>query len=40
MYEMDGAVVVEDAKGFQTDVFKLKWKIGQALFPLYRWVIS
>lgn len=40
MYEMDGAVIVEDAKGFQTDVFKLKWKIGQALFPLYKWVIS
>lgn len=40
MYEMDGVTVVEDAKGFQTDVFKIKWKIGQALFPLYKWVIS
>lgn len=40
MYEMDGATIVEDAKGYQTDVFKLKWKIGQALFPLYKWVIS
>lgn len=40
MYEMDGVVVVEDAKGYQTEVFKLKWKIGQALFPIYKWVIS
>lgn len=40
MYQMDGATIVEDAKGYQTDTFKLKWKIGQALFPLYKWVIS
>lgn len=40
MYEMGGVVVVEDAKGYQTDVFKLKWKMGQALYPLFKWVIS
>lgn len=40
MYEMDGQTVVEDAKGYQTDVFKLKWKIAQALHPLWRFVIS
>ncbi len=26
-------VVVEDAKGFQTPEFKLKWKLAQALNP-------
>lgn len=27
--------VVSDAKGVQTDVFKIKWKLAQALYPEY-----
>ena len=27
--------VVSDAKGILTDVFKLKWKLAQALYPEY-----
>lgn len=40
MYEMDDQTIVEDSKGVQTDTFKIKWKMGQALFPLFKWVIS
>lgn len=27
----DGKVVIDDAKGYQTDVFRLKWKLLQAI---------
>ena len=32
--------VYEDAKGFQTPEFKLKWKICQAILPGYLWRLS
>lgn len=31
VYERDGAVVVEDSKGYRTDVFKIKAKLMQAV---------
>lgn len=34
------ALVVEDAKGFQTRDFKLKWKLCQALYPEITWRLS
>ena len=32
--------VIEDAKGFQTPEFKLKWKLCQALYPHIDWRLS
>jgi hypothetical protein len=34
-YVEEGVFVVEDAKGFETPEFKLKWKLAKALFPDY-----
>lgn len=39
-YSLGGQLVVEDAKGYQTDIFKLKWKIVQILHPDWRFVLS
>lgn len=33
MYLQDGKIIVEDVKGIQTDVFKLKHKIFEKLYP-------
>lgn len=33
MYEEKGKTIVEDVKGIQTDVFKLKHKIFEKLYP-------
>lgn len=38
-YTEGNRVVVEDAKGVQTPVFKLKWKLVRILFPEYEWRI-
>ena len=35
-----GRLVVEDAKGFQTPEFKLKWKLAKALYPEIDWRLS
>jgi len=35
-----GKEVCEDAKGFQTREFKLKWKLAQALYPEIDWRLS
>lgn len=40
VYQQDGQTVVEDAKGFQTDVFKIKWKWAQVLHPEWRFLVS
>jgi hypothetical protein len=32
--------VIEDFKGMETPEFKLKWKLAQALYPDYEFVIS
>ena len=32
-YEENGKIIVEDVKGIQTDVFKLKHKIFEKLYP-------
>lgn len=32
--------VIEDAKGFQTREFKLKWKLAKALHPEIEWRLS
>ncbi len=32
--------VVEDAKGFQTPEFKLKWRLAKALYPEIDWRLS
>ncbi len=32
--------VCEDAKGFQTPEFKLKWKLAKALYPEIDWRLS
>ncbi len=34
------AHVVEDAKGFKTQAFRLKWKLCQALYPNTIWRLS
>lgn len=33
--EKDGKTVVEDVKGMETPVFRLKWKLTQILYPSY-----
>lgn len=33
-------LVVEDRKGVQTQVFKLKWKLAKALYPHIEWRLS
>ncbi len=42
--QMDGErehqLCVEDAKGFQTPEFKLKWKLCKAIYPPYDWRLS
>ena len=40
VYLQDGVLCIEDAKGYQTDVFKLKWKLAQAVFPKVRFTLS
>lgn len=39
-YAMDGKLILEDVKGFETDVFKLKWKwatyLGYDIRVLYK----
>ena len=35
MYEENGKVIVEDVKGIQTDVFKLKHKLFEHEYPQY-----
>lgn len=32
-YEMDGTLIVEDTKGFETDVFKIKRKMLEYKYP-------
>lgn len=32
LYVEDGKRIIEDVKGFETDVFKLKWKLVHALY--------
>lgn len=32
--------VMEDLKGFETPVFKLKWKLVKALYPEFTWRIT
>jgi hypothetical protein len=39
-YERNGQTVIEDAKGYQTDVFKIKWKWAQAMHPEWEFVLS
>lgn len=39
-YRENDQLVVEDAKGYQTDIFKLKWKIVKILYPEWRFVLS
>ena len=34
------AVVIEDVKGVQTDVFKLKWKLMKVLYPEFTYRIT
>lgn len=39
-YQEHGQDVVEDRKGVQTDTFRLKWKLAQALHPFIVWRLS
>lgn len=39
MYTEDGRTVVEDVKGVETEVFRIKWKWAQYLYPDYDWRI-
>lgn len=39
-YRQGDRAVVEDAKGYQTDVFKIKWKLLQLLYPDRSFVLS
>lgn len=39
-YLEDGVLIAEDAKGHQTDVHKLRWKVAQALYPQIVWRLS
>lgn len=39
-YRENGQVVVEDAKGYQTREFKIKWKLAQALHPSIEFRLS
>jgi len=32
--------IVEDKKGVQTEAFKIKWKLAQALYPEIDWRLS
>lgn len=32
-YKEQGKYVISEAKGIETDVFKIKWKIAKALYP-------
>ena len=34
-----GQETIEDVKGVETDVFQLKWKLCQAIYPDYVWRI-
>ncbi len=36
-YKMDGVIHILDVKGYQTELFKVKWKLAMAKFPQYRW---
>lgn len=40
VYDEDGVTVVEDFKGVETDVFKLKRKLFLARYPQYKFRIS
>lgn len=33
LYEEDGVMVCEDVKGFETPVFKIKWKLVKICYP-------
>lgn len=35
IYIEDGKIIVEDAKGVETQIFKLKWSLAKALYPSY-----
>lgn len=35
MYLQDGKIIIEDVKGKQTDVFKLKYKLFEHKYPQY-----
>jgi len=39
-YEKDGAYVVEDFKGFETEVFKIKWALMRRCYPDVSLVVS
>lgn len=34
-----GQIIVEDVKGFETDVFRLKWDIIRSLYPRIKFVV-
>lgn len=40
MYSENGETVIEDFKGVETDVFKLKWKWMKAKYPEYVYRIT
>jgi len=40
MYEEDGETVIEDFKGVETPVFKLKWKLMKMTYRQYVYRIS
>ncbi len=39
-YTENGRMVVEDVKGFETTVFKLKWKMALAKYPEIDWRLT
>lgn len=39
-YDEHGRVVVEDSKGVQTPVFRLKWAIAKAMYPELIWRLT
>ncbi len=38
MYKQDGVTIVEDVKGFKTDVYKLKRALFLTQYPQYRFI--
>lgn len=39
VYFTDGRIEFHEVKGFETDLWKMKWKLTKALFPDYNLVI-
>jgi hypothetical protein len=39
VFYVDGHIEYHEVKGFETDVWRIKWKLSQAIYPEFKFVL-